>query len=254
MNDDEMFRVDSFDDLMNALPTLFGFVPRECVIGLSVSGPTCRFGFRLRHDLPRPGAEDVLAAGLAEHLVRHGPEGFFLFALSDDVERARTMVTALRDALPVGRSWLVLWADDHRVWSAAPGHPEEGQPYTLDRHHEAIVRAVAQGQVILADRSELADEVAPPSEQDEERLDRAHDVALERFLERATTTAPATFLAAERARVARLVERGLGGADRRRADGPRRRAAAHHQRQVGAACVPGRLSARCVGWARRGYQ
>ncbi|MBC9224867.1 DUF4192 family protein [Aeromicrobium sp. 636] len=213
MNDDEMFRVDSFDDLLNALPTLFGFVPRECVIGLSVSGPTCRFGFRLRHDLPPRGREKAVAAGLAEHLVRHGREGFFLIALSADAERARIMVTALRDALPVGRSWLVLWADEDRVWSAVPGHPEEGVAYALDRHHEAIVRAVAQGQVILADRSELANEVAPPAEQDEERLDRTHDVALERFLERATTTDPARFLTAERARVAHLVERALGGAD-----------------------------------------
>ncbi|MCL3837340.1 DUF4192 domain-containing protein [Aeromicrobium duanguangcaii] len=218
MTDDDMFRVDSFDDLMNALPTLFGFVPRECVIGLAVSGPTCRFGFRLRHDLPLPGDEEALAAGLAEHLVRHGREGFFLFALSDNVERARLMVTALRDALPPGRAWLVLWADDRRVWSATPGHPAEGEPYALDRHHEAIVRAVAQGQVILADRSALADEVAPPAEQDEERLDRAHDAALERFLERATTTAPASFLASERERVARLVERGLDGADLGEAD------------------------------------
>lgn len=209
---DDVYRAHTHEDLINALPTCFGFVPRECVIAMAVSGPRCTMGFRLRHDLPRPGDEAALAAELVPHLLRHGKEGFFVFALSSDAERARVMALALRDALPPRRDWLTIWADDHRIWSDLPGHREEGEPYTRQPHHESVVRAVAQGQVILSDRSELAKEVAPPKGPRARWLDRTHDVVLDRFTARALTTDPEDFLAAECGRVDRIVDRALAGA------------------------------------------
>lgn len=208
---ESVFRAHTHEDLLNALPTFFGFVPRECVIGMAVSGPRCRFGFRLRHDLPEPGDEAALAAELAPHLLRNGDEGFFVFGLSSDPERARTMALALRDALPPGRDWLTIWADDHRLWADLPEVPPEGEPYTLDAHHEAIVRAVAEGQVIARDRSDLAAEVAPARDPRRRWLDAAHDEELGRFMARALTTDPDAFLAGECAAVADLTDRFLAG-------------------------------------------
>ncbi|MBA4608782.1 DUF4192 domain-containing protein [Aeromicrobium sp. Marseille-Q0843] len=214
---DDVFRAHTHEDLLNALPTFFGFVPRECVIGLAVSGANCRFGFSLRHDLPEAGSEDELAADLAGHLLRNGDEGFFLFALSDDVERARTMALALRDALPPRRDWLTIWADGERYWADLPGHPQDGLRYTLDDHHEAIVHAVAQGQVIARDRSDLAADVAPARGQRQRWLEAAHEEVLQRFMARALTTDPDTFLLREQETVARLTERFL--AEERLTDG-----------------------------------
>ncbi|GAA3548285.1 hypothetical protein AFL01nite_26380 [Aeromicrobium flavum] len=208
---DDVYRAHTYEDLINALPTFFGFVPRECVIAVAVSGPYCAFGFRLRNDLPPRGSESRLAAELAPHLLRNGTEGFFVFVLSSDAERARTMALAMRDALPARRDWLTIWADDHRIWADVPGHPPEGEPYTRDAHHEAIVRAVANGQVILPDRSDLAREVAAAPEPRRSWLDRAHDVVLDRFLQRAAAADETTFLRSECARVECLVTRALGG-------------------------------------------
>lgn len=208
---ESVFRAHTHEDLLNALPTFFGFVPRECVIGMAVSGPRCRFGFRLRHDLPEPGEETALAAELVPHLLRNGDEGFFVFGLSADAERARTMALALRDALPPGRDWLTIWADDERLWADLPEVPPEGQPYTLDAHHEAIVRAVAEGQVIARDRSDLAAEVAPARDPRRRWLDAAHDEELGRFMARALTSDPDAFLAGECAAVADLTDRFLAG-------------------------------------------
>lgn len=208
---DHVFRAHTHEDLLNALPTFFGFRPRECVIGLAVSGPRCRFGFRLRHDLPEPGRERDLAAELVPHLLRNGQEGFFLFGLSSDAERARTAVHAMRDALPAGRDWLTIWADDHRLWSDVPGTPPEGEAYVLDEHHEAIVRAVSAGQVIARDRSDLAAETAPARGARHRWLDAAHDEELQRFMSRALTTDPATFLAGECDAVTAATERFLAG-------------------------------------------
>lgn len=206
---DHPYRAHTSEDLLNLLPTLFGFVPYESVIGLSVSGPRCRFGFRLRHDLPEPGDEADLASDLADHLRRHGDGGAFVVALSSDAERARVMALALRDALPPGHGRLTLWADDERLWTDEPGHPVEGEPWSLSDVHESRLVAITRGEVILPDRSALLDEVAAPEGERARLLERLQHETLERLMLRATTTDPEAFLAGERAAVADLVDRGL---------------------------------------------
>jgi len=205
------YRAHTFEDLLNSLPALLGFVPRESVIGVCVHGDRNRFGFRLRHDLPEPGDERALAVELAGHLRRNGGDGYLLFALSSDAERARTTVLALRDALPVERCRLTVWADDDRLWTDLPGHAPEGEPYTISDHHEARVRAVAAGQVVLADRSGLHEEVAGPRGERLRWLDAAHDEAVDAFVARTLRPDAGDVLAVERARVAALVDRGLAG-------------------------------------------
>ena len=60
-------------DLINSLPTLFGFAPSESLIGIATSGPRRRFGFRLRVDIPDPHDIDELAGLVAGHLFTRGP-------------------------------------------------------------------------------------------------------------------------------------------------------------------------------------
>lgn len=209
---DDPYVAESFGDLLNALPTFFGFVPRESVVGLTVKGERCAFGFRLRHDLPVAGYEETLAADLAPHLVRNGGDGVFVIAISADRDRAKAMACALRDALPPGYRWLTLWADDERIWSDVPGESEAGEPYVWSGHHESIVRAVAQGQVILGDRSELEAEVARPAGERDPRHDQAHDEIVDQFVLRAlNSTDPREFVQGEQQVVAQLVERALAG-------------------------------------------
>jgi len=205
------YRAHTFEDLINTLPTMFGFVPRESVIGLCVHGARNGFGFRLRHDLPEPDQDAPLATELAGHLKRNGGDGFMVFALSSDPERARSMALALRDALPPHSCRLTIWADDDRLWTDLPGHPPQGDPYRLSDHHEARVRAVAAGQVVLHDRAALYDEVAGPRGERLRWLDAAHDEVVEAFVARALRPGVDHLVAEERGRVAALVDRAIAG-------------------------------------------
>ncbi len=207
----DVYCAHTHEDLLNTVPTLFGFVPRECVVAISVTGPTSRFGFRLRHDLPEPGEEDPLAGDLASHLVRNGGDGFFVIALSADVDRARTMALALQDALPPRSCRLVIWADDERSWSDLPDHPAEGVPYRIVDHHPARVHAVTNGQVVHASRDALRVEVERPDSARNAWLDQAHDRIVEDVVRRALDPDVADLADAECRRVSALVERALAG-------------------------------------------
>lgn len=209
---DDPYVAESYADLVNALPTFFGFVPRESVVGLTVRGDLCAFGFRLRHDLPDAGHEQALAAELAPHLVRNGGDGAIVIAIATGRERAETMACALRDALPPEFRWLTLWADEDRIWSDDPGDPEEGEPYVWSAHHESIVRAVANGQVILGDRADLETEVSPPVGERDPQHERTHDECVEQFVLRALNSPDShDFVEAEQRAVTRLVERAMAG-------------------------------------------
>ena len=210
-HDETPYRARTHEDLLNALPTMFGFVPRESVIGVTVHSDRSVFGFRLRHDLPEPGHEPALAADLAPHLERNAGDGFILIALSADAERARTMVQALRDELPAERCRLTLWADGERAWSDTPGEEADGEPWRLSDHHEARVRAVAAGLVVLDDRAGLYDEVAGPVGERLRWLDAAHDEVIDAFVTRALRPDAEDLVATESARVSALVDRALAG-------------------------------------------
>ncbi len=167
------------NDLLNTLPAMFGFVPEESIIGVTVSGADSRCGFRLRHDLPAHGDEADLAQALAHHLVRNGGEGYLVAAVSADGNRARRMAQALRDALPAESCELVLWADDHLAW--LDGGPAGPVKYAITSEHEARVQAVLGGQVILGSRAELANEISRRRDDPAEQLDRlCEDILTER--------------------------------------------------------------------------
>lgn len=162
--DPPLYRAHTFEDLLNAVPTLFGFVPRESIIGLCVSGPRNRFGFRLRIDIPERRSDDEqVAAVVAEHLRRNADEAVILIGLSENPAVAEELLHAVGEQLGSLPVRLKIWATDERLWTDLPDCPSEGEPYELSDVHAARVSAVAAGLTVLEDRDALYDEIAPVS-------------------------------------------------------------------------------------------
>lgn len=160
--DPPLYRAHTFDDLLNAVPTLFGFVPRESIVGLCVRGPRNRFGFRLRVDIPERRSDDAqVAAVVAEHLRRNADDAVILIGLSENPAVAEELLHAVGDQLGRVPVRLKIWATGQRLWTDLPDCPPEGEPWELSDVHAARVSAVAAGLRVLDDREELYDEIAP---------------------------------------------------------------------------------------------
>src|SRR5688500_17535011 len=87
-------------DLLNALPTLFGFRPEESLVAVSTHGPRRRFGFRLRVDIPAPEDVEELAEVVVGHLGRQGAEGAIFLAVTQQQVVARDLLAAIERQLP----------------------------------------------------------------------------------------------------------------------------------------------------------
>ncbi|MBM9462673.1 DUF4192 domain-containing protein [Aeromicrobium sp. YIM 150415] len=175
MDETTPYRARTFEDLLNALPARFGFVPRESIIGICVSGPRHRLGFTARMDLP-PDDEhaDAVARTVVHHLIRNGGDGVILVGLSADPGAAEDMVHRVRELLPAHLPEVLgIWATEDRVWSDLPDCPAEGEPYALSPTHEVRVRAATEGVVVAEDREELWHELEPVGRPRRDWLDRA---------------------------------------------------------------------------------
>ncbi|OUZ08372.1 hypothetical protein BHE97_14275 [Aeromicrobium sp. PE09-221] len=175
MDETTPYRARTFEDLLNALPTRCGFVPRESIIGICVSGPRHRLGFTARMDLPPDEVHaDAVARTVAYHLGRNGGDGAILVALSADPGAAEDMVHRVRELLPPDLPEVLgLWATADRVWSDLPDCPPDGEPYTLSATHEVRVRAATEGVVVADDREDLWRELEPVPRPRRDWLDRA---------------------------------------------------------------------------------
>ncbi len=155
MTNPPVYRAHSIPDLLNVVPTLFGFVPEESFIGICVSGSRRKFGFRLRVDLPKRHQTSEVAHIVANHLERGEGEAVILVALSADTERAEAMVRAVVAALSMKKLECAVWANDTSWWSC---DDEVGGSWQRDPCHESIVTAVRHGQVIRPNRAAIAEE------------------------------------------------------------------------------------------------
>ena len=144
-------------DLINSLPTLFGFTPTESLIGIATRGPRRRFGFRLRVDIL--GAHDIaeLADLVARHLRHQGAEGAVLIAVTERRAIAARLIAAVERALPPTELVVGAWATSTHYWTTDPGFPSDGIAYERSDHHLSIVKAIAAGQEILPNRQALVD-------------------------------------------------------------------------------------------------
>lgn len=144
-------------DLINSLPTLFGFTPTESLVGIATNGPRRRFGFRLRVDIPDADSIIDLADLVAEHLRHQGAEGAVLVAVTERQSVATRLLAAVECALPPTELVVGVRATSSRYWTTEPSFPADGIAYERSGHHLSIVKAIAAGQQILPDRQALVD-------------------------------------------------------------------------------------------------
>lgn len=161
-----VLRAGSIEDLLGAVPALFGFHPRRSLVGIAMHGK--RLGFQLRVDLPRPEQAEDAASELVAPLLAQRPDAVILIAYLEPEPTgargdARMAADGLVDAM---RRRLVqqgvevreaLRCDGSRYWSylcAESCCPAEGTPYESESS-PMLATAVFNGVEVLADRAEL---------------------------------------------------------------------------------------------------
>ena len=198
-------------DLLNALPTLFGFRPEESLVAVSTRGPRRRFGFRLRVDIPAPEQVDELAEIVVGHLGHQGAEGAIFLAVTRQQEVARDLLAAIESRLAPIDLIVAVRADGERYWSDEPGFPAAGIPYETSDHHLAVVQAIAAGQQILPDRQALVDRFAAVAQPRRGWLERAADEILRQVVPLLVRTPDSEIAAVGMRQVQPILDRGLAG-------------------------------------------
>lgn len=146
-------------DVVEAIPTLFGFAVTESFVAIVTNGPRSRFGFRMRLDLPE--VEEAAEAGelIARHLNRNAGDGVVLIAFSARYGAADALMADVVGRLVGATIVAAVRADDANVWQYdADGRPDYGAS-VLARPKgvsAAVVQAVAAGQQMWSSREELA--------------------------------------------------------------------------------------------------
>ena len=155
MTDDvPVFTAHDIPDLINTLPTLFGFTPDESIIAIATFGPRNRLGFRLRMDMPAMRHVGQAAGQIVAHLAHQGAEGAIVLAVTTQTRVAAKLVPQIERRLGDIRPVLGAWADGTRYWTTFDDDPG-GHPYQTSDHHLAVVQAIAAGQEILPNRAAL---------------------------------------------------------------------------------------------------
>ena len=162
MTDDiGVFTAHDIPDLINTLPTLFGFTPEDSVVAIATYGPRNRLGFRLRMDMPAMEHVSLAAGQIVAHLAHQGAEGAIVIAVTDQTRVAEQLVPQIERRLGAIRPVLGVWADGARYWTTFDDCDPAGHPYQTSEHHLAVVQAIAGGQEILPNRAALAAKLEP---------------------------------------------------------------------------------------------
>jgi hypothetical protein len=162
MTDDiPVFTAHDIPDLINTLPTLFGFTPEDSVIAIATFGPRDRLGFRLRMDMPAMEHLGLAAGQIVAHLARQGAEGAIVLAVTDQTGVAAQLVPQIKRRLGDIRPVLGAWADGTHYWTTSDDCDPAGHPYQRSDHHLAVVQAIAGGQEILPNRAAVAAKLEP---------------------------------------------------------------------------------------------
>jgi hypothetical protein len=209
-----LFVAHDASDLINSLPTLFGFRPDESIVAVATTGERRRFGFRLRADIPSPELVDAEATRIVGHLRANGAEGAILVAVTRRQEVALDLLDAIHAELDAsGDIELIarVRADGERYWTDSLGSPAAGVAYETSDHHLAIVQAVAAGQQILPDRESLVDRFAAVTGERRRWLERATDEIVAEVVPRVARTRPDQVAAVGLAVVGPILDRALAG-------------------------------------------
>lgn len=188
-----LFVAHDVPDLVNALPTLFGFHITESIVAVATTGPRRRFGFRLRQDIPEPEHVDIVAEQIVAHLRHQGAEGAIVIAVTRRQEIALDLLDAIHAEIDDADDIELIVrarADGSRYWTDEPGAPHEGLPYETSDHHLAIVQAVAAGQQILPDRESLVERFAAVTGERRRWLDNATSLIIDEVVPMVARTPP----------------------------------------------------------------
>jgi hypothetical protein len=151
-------------DVVDALPTLFGFELAESFVAIVTEGPRNRFGFRLRLDMPDVAGVDEAAQTIAQHLNDQRQNGVVLVALSANQAAADALMAAVVNRVSDVPIVLAVRADDENVWQYdRHGRPDYGAP-VYERTQAvsvAVTQAVAEGQQVWSSREALAEMFTP---------------------------------------------------------------------------------------------
>lgn len=200
-------------DLINSLPTWFGFRPTESLVAVATSGPRRRFGFRLRMDIPEPEHVDQVAALVVAHLSHQGAEGAIVIAVTERQDVARDLLDAIHLELDESDVDLIVRAraDGTRYWTDEHDAPSEGIRYEESAHHLSIVQAVAAGQQILPDRDALVERFAAVTGERRRWLEHATGTILDEVVPLVAHAAPGELASTGMAVVDPILERALAG-------------------------------------------
>ncbi len=149
-------------DLLALIPFQLGFHPHESLVAVFVRGRAIALVARM--NLPPVSAAAGFAADLKDLARQNRAQELVLFAYSEEPEPARTLLTALVEALPSRLVNEALYVDGSRWWSVTCDEtccPAEGTPYDIEGHRLAA-EAVFAGMAARASRDELAAVVAGP--------------------------------------------------------------------------------------------
>jgi hypothetical protein len=141
-------------DLLALVPTLLGFHPEESLVLVTVGAADAPVHARI--DLPTTQAQRTeVGSHLTAVALRSGVRRAAVVAYGRDPDRCTAAGTALADRLLDESIEVVcgVRADGHRWWLL--GRPGPGEPYDLAAH-PLTTRAVVEGAVVLASRTELA--------------------------------------------------------------------------------------------------
>ena len=148
------YTAQSVPDLLDLLPVLFGFSPRESFIAIATHGQSRRFGFRLRMDLPPLELVGPAAAQVAAYLRRQKPDGTVLIAVADCGSVADALMVAVKAELTDIPVQDAVRTDGKHYWTYEKSGPGVGTPY-VSRCSPAVVEAVMGGMQILPNREAL---------------------------------------------------------------------------------------------------
>lgn len=157
----ETFRIRNPEDLLAVVPVVLGFHPTDSLVMLTF--PTRARAFHARVDLPSDGpGRDEAADCLLDAALRNDIDRVAFVAYVDDAAPAREMLFTAHDAFDAADLDVIdlLWADAPRWVSLVSDR--EG---TFDASaHPFAVRAVVEGRVTRASRTELEATVRPVPE------------------------------------------------------------------------------------------
>ncbi len=167
-------------ELINALPSMYGFPPADSLVVLGVNGKRIVFGMRV--DLPDAALIDAAADLAVRHLQHQRVEGAIVLAVGEPLDIGRRTVLAVEARLDTVQPIAGGWANDERYWVSMAGGDPDGYSYRRTLDHPASAYAVLAGQEISANREALASRVLPEGGERRARMERSADDVVERFV------------------------------------------------------------------------